>query len=490
MASLDRTLRLSADFSKLLPEDFNHKEGVVANAAWLNSAISSGRRVPVHLWVSYREWVDDVIDGQVEHEEHWHQYVVARALGLPIAYTDGVKPGEAADLLALLAEDRLLGPGDAAIAMEDWLGKSREAFDLRFRKATHRTFDGLTQSEEGTWDGGFYFVQFADPQLGMLHGDKSWEEERAMLNLAIQHVNRLKPRFLLISGDLTNAWPCGPQANAEAAAKQVRSVKQALRDVDSSIPIVMVPGNHDIGQVPSPAELDLYTSRWGDDYFSFWVGGVYFMVLNSQFYMDGSLTQAQKEAQDDWLEKEFQSLKTSRPKHIVILSHVPPFVKAPSETQGWANWERDPRDRIVKLALEAGARLWLNGHYHGNASTTVDGLEVITTSSVCTVINWTEEPGVVATSNRPDFEKCVGMPPLLAEVHHSGFRIVKIDENGHRHRWFVLADVPDSLREAFEQDVEFSSPRRKKKRATKAVTDRLGLEEGLNEEEVAFGKLA
>lgn len=44
-----------------------------------------------------------------------------------------------------------------------------------------------------------------------------------------------------------------------------------LREVDSSIPVVLVPGNHDIGQVPTPNELELYCSRWGDDYFSFWV---------------------------------------------------------------------------------------------------------------------------------------------------------------------------------------------------------------------------
>ena len=50
-------------------------------------------------------------------------------------------------------------------------------------------------------------MQLADPQLGMLHWDKEWSEELTMLRLAIQHVNRLKPRFLFISGDLINAFP-------------------------------------------------------------------------------------------------------------------------------------------------------------------------------------------------------------------------------------------------------------------------------------------
>ena len=46
------------------------------------------------------------------------------------------------------------------------------------------------------------------PQVGMLHFDKEWREELTMLRLAIQHINRLNPRFLFVSGDLINAFPC------------------------------------------------------------------------------------------------------------------------------------------------------------------------------------------------------------------------------------------------------------------------------------------
>ncbi|CAJ1447701.1 unnamed protein product [Effrenium voratum] len=298
-----------------------------------------------------------------------------------------------------------------------------------------------------------------------------------MLSRAVKHVNRLKPRFLLVSGDLTNAWPVGPQADPSSAAKQVVAVKEVLREVDSSIPIVLVPGNHDIGQVPTSNELDLYSSRWGDDYFSFWVGGVYFMVLNSQFYMDSSKTESQRKDQDAWIEAQFAALRRRQPKHVVMLSHVPPFIAEPSEPQGWANWEREPRDRIVKLAKDAGVRLWLCGHYHGNAVAVDDDLEVVTCAGVGSNINWTANAGVVATSNRPDFDKCVGDPPFFADAQHSGLRIVRFDEEGPRHSWFVLADVPLKLDDAFRQDGNYNgSPRRKKKRASEAINNRLGLD--------------
>ena len=78
-----------------------------------------------------------------------------------------------------------------------------------------------------------------------------------------------------------------------------------MRELDPSIPLVLQPGNHDVGQNPSagivaehPAVALLtralltrallatgnvaeYCARFGDDYFSFWVGGVKCVPLHS-----------------------------------------------------------------------------------------------------------------------------------------------------------------------------------------------------------------
>jgi len=42
--------------------------------------------------------------------------------------------------------------------------------------------------------------------------------------MAIQQVNRLRPRFLLVSGDLTNAWPS--EKTREIVSAQVSSFKE------------------------------------------------------------------------------------------------------------------------------------------------------------------------------------------------------------------------------------------------------------------------
>ena len=54
-------------------------------------------------------------------------------------------------------------------------------------------------------------------------------EEVTMLRLAVQHVNRLKPRFLLVSGDLTNAWPSAK--TREIVAAQASGFKEVLREL-------------------------------------------------------------------------------------------------------------------------------------------------------------------------------------------------------------------------------------------------------------------
>jgi 3',5'-cyclic AMP phosphodiesterase CpdA len=145
-----------------------------------------------------------------------------------------------------------------------------------------------------------------------------------MLKLAIDHVNRLRPRFLLISGDFTNAWPCEENARVVAAQvatlatlrrvatctctvhahahmhmgmpllrwppskrgphpnpAQVASFQEALRELDPSIPLILQPGNHDVGQNPSAGAAAAYPAAalpcYGPTYYgSTYYGSTYY----------------------------------------------------------------------------------------------------------------------------------------------------------------------------------------------------------------------
>ena len=120
----------------------------------------------------------------------------------------------------------------------------------RFRVARDRGYAGFGAAEEGAWRGSYYFVQLADPQLGMLLRDRSWSEELDMLRLAIEHVNRLRPRFVIVSGDLVNAFP---EEDGDAAAREGEgeALEGALAELDARVGLVLQPGNHDLGQAPT-----------------------------------------------------------------------------------------------------------------------------------------------------------------------------------------------------------------------------------------------
>ena len=77
----------------------------------------------------------------------------------------------------------------------------------RFTQAANRTFKAFDRLHEQTWQHPFFFLQLADTQYGMFTGNKGFEQEAALAQQAVEHINRLRPRFVIVCGDLTNATP-------------------------------------------------------------------------------------------------------------------------------------------------------------------------------------------------------------------------------------------------------------------------------------------
>src|SRR5678815_2656978 len=47
----------------------------------------------------------------------------------------------------------------------------------------------------------FFFLQLSDPQFGMFANDKNFVQETANHELAVATVNRLRPAFVIVTGD-------------------------------------------------------------------------------------------------------------------------------------------------------------------------------------------------------------------------------------------------------------------------------------------------
>ncbi|XP_077481222.1 serine/threonine-protein phosphatase CPPED1 isoform X3 [Stigmatopora argus] len=213
-------------------------------------------------------------------------------------------------------------------------------------------------------------------------GGDEWAEEVELTKRAVEATNRLRPRprFMVLCGDLVHAMPGTPFRE-----DQERDLKMVLKDTDPSIPLVFVSGNHDLGNTPTPATVEQYCRAWGDDYFSFWVGGVLFLVLNSQLYFDSSACPQLREAQESWLDTQLSKVSSSsslKPKHVVVFQHIPLYISKPDEEDDYFNLQREVRQKLIHRFKEAGVTAVFSGHYHRNAGGLHDGLDVVVSSAI------------------------------------------------------------------------------------------------------------
>ncbi|XP_017560956.1 serine/threonine-protein phosphatase CPPED1 isoform X3 [Pygocentrus nattereri] len=232
-----------------------------------------------------------------------------------------------------------------------------------FLRAQQRSYKGLTEDKEKEWKGPFYFIQAADPQLGLMKawsvgdcdgGGDEWSEEVWLTKQAVQAINKLQPqpRFMALCGDLVHAMPGSPFRE-----EQERDLKEVLRETDPNIPLIFVSGNHDLSNTPTPETVEQYCHCWGDDYFSYWVGGVLFLVLNSQFFFDASRCPQLKQAHESWLEQQLQSAAQSSARHVLILQHIPLYLRTPDEEDDYFNLQRDKRESLIHRFRQAGKDL-------------------------------------------------------------------------------------------------------------------------------------
>jgi 3',5'-cyclic AMP phosphodiesterase CpdA len=50
----------------------------------------------------------------------------------------------------------------------------------------------------------FFFIQVTDPQFGMYSSNNGFEKETELYEKTVNEINRLKPDFVVITGDLVN----------------------------------------------------------------------------------------------------------------------------------------------------------------------------------------------------------------------------------------------------------------------------------------------
>jgi predicted phosphodiesterase len=201
----------------------------------------------------------------------------------------------------------------------------------------------------------FFFIQLTDPQFGMFADNANFDQETANFEFAVATLNRLRPAFVVVTGDLVNRT---------GDAAQIAEYKRILARVNPAIPVYNVAGNHDVGNVPTAASVAAYTNAFGPDHYSFRRGDFVGVVI------DSSLIQAPEHVpdlladQESWLRNELRRARDSGARHIVIFQHHPWFLKSLDEPDQYFNLPRVRRAAYLPLFSQFNVDAVFCGHYH------------------------------------------------------------------------------------------------------------------------------
>ena len=258
----------------------------------------------------------------------------------------------------------------------------------------------------------FFFVQMSDPQFGMnatrTRGITGFEFETNNYDKAIRSVNRLKPAFVVTTGDLVQDYE---------DVSQLDELRRITAKLDNSIPMYWAAGNCDVGNSPTPLTLSRYRERFGDDNYSFDHGGSHFIVLNSNICVDPSNVPGEWERQLDFLRLDLASARDRRSAHVLVFAHHPLFGREPDEDDSTMAIPLERRKILLDLFKSQGVSAMFSGHWHRNAQA-MDGM----------------------------FQMVISGPvgyPLGDDP--SGIRIIKVLGKGIQHEYFSLDSIPESV---------------------------------------------
>ena len=247
------------------------------------------------------------------------------------------------------------------------------------------------------------FIQMSDPQFGMYTENKGFEQETANFEFAVATANRLKPAFVVVTGDLVNA--------ADDAA-QIAEFKRVAGKLDSNIRVFLMPGNHDVGNEPTKESLAKYRQQFGPDYYTFRVGDITGIALNSNLERDPHNVPEEAAKMEAWFRTELA--KAQRDKHVIVFQHIPFFLNNPNEEDRYENIPRETRQRYLKMLHEYGVKQVFAGHYHSTSEARDGDLEMITTGPV----------------GKP-------VPPA-----RSGLRMVTVSPAGATNKYYDFGELP------------------------------------------------
>lgn len=104
-------------------------------------------------------------------------------------------------------------------------------------------------------------------------------------------------------------------------------------------------------------------SEFGDEYFKFFVNGVLFIGLCSNYYYDDRDCKHLTKKQDEWLELTLKESKDLNLNHIIIFQHVPFFVHSIDEETTILNIPIKKRKSLIDKLIEYNVNTVFAGNF-------------------------------------------------------------------------------------------------------------------------------
>jgi serine/threonine-protein phosphatase CPPED1 len=251
----------------------------------------------------------------------------------------------------------------------------------------------------------FFFVVMADPQFGFFTANQDFVRETVNFERAIAAVNRLRPAFVVVAGDLIHR---------AGDAAQIAEYRRIAGMLDRSITLYNVAGNHDLALPLTDSSVRAYRTMFGADRYTFDNHGIHGIVLNSSLIKDPAAAPVEAAAHEAWLRSEIETARRATHERIMVFQHHSWFLVRADEPDQYFNLPLPARTQFLTLLKSIGVEHVFAGHYHRNSLGRDGPLEMVTTGPV----------------GRP-----LGNDP-------SGFRIVLVTRDSVAHRYYALDSLP------------------------------------------------
>lgn len=211
----------------------------------------------------------------------------------------------------------------------------------------------------------FTFGIITDTHIRVPGGDMSSpfpvnEKANGRARYAVSLMKEQQVDFTVHLGDVVHPLP--HMASYVEAAEEAHEILGPLKPH-----LHFVPGNHDIGDKPSPgmpakasnsSSIAVYESAFGESWSAFTHRNVLFVTMNSSLVNSGL---PQEAVQKEWLEKTLRDAAATR---TFLFSHYPPFIAAHDEQDHYDNYAEPGRSWLLELAAETGVEAIFSGHVH------------------------------------------------------------------------------------------------------------------------------